>query len=146
MKKRDEILNVFRNEGLNQSRIISMSKSGYRSRYPDNLVIFNARIAIGGYKVIWSGDLDITLDAPFLQRVSDKINKNLYVMHEMLGGWDAEKMPLRFYKKHATAMFIPRSNHYKRRVTEGIEGVTIGHTTVITGKGVGWKEVMPRKP
>lgn len=47
-------------------RMISASKSGYQLRHPNNIVIFNANIAIVGYNKIWYGDLDLTADKDLL--------------------------------------------------------------------------------
>lgn len=67
------------------SRMISGSKSGYRSRNPDNLVYFNACIFNKKFQLIWCGDLDITLDLPKLQSIAQRCGGEYYVTPEFLG-------------------------------------------------------------
>ena len=52
---------VLANQGFNMGRLIAVSKSGYKSQYPNNEVVFNANIVTSEGKV-WYGDLDLTLD------------------------------------------------------------------------------------
>lgn len=63
-------------------RMISASKSGYQLRHPNNIVIFNANIAIVRYNKIWYGDLDLTADKDLLLKCSKEIGKPLYIFYE----------------------------------------------------------------
>jgi len=80
----------FIKRGLIPGRMISGSKSGYRRRYPDNTVYFNANIFVLGEGKIWWGDLDLTLDTPLLEEISKEMSKKLYVLSEMDGRFENE--------------------------------------------------------
>lgn len=82
---------IFRKNKLHSGRMISGSKSGYRSRNPENLIVFNARVAILGEGVIWWGDLDITKDESDLKSVSEEIGKPLYVLYES-DAWNEDRV------------------------------------------------------
>jgi hypothetical protein len=73
-------------------RLISWSKSGYRNKYPDNLVIFNANVATINGK-IWWGDLDVTLDKDKLKQLAIALNETVYVLYEMDGRFGYENNP-----------------------------------------------------
>nr|HPI82220.1 hypothetical protein [Candidatus Paceibacterota bacterium] len=55
-----DLYKIFMNHGLMMGRMISGSKSGYRDRYPENLVVFNANIVTKKRGKVWHGDLDVT--------------------------------------------------------------------------------------
>ena len=77
-------------------RMISGSKSGYRKVYPENVPVFNANIVIedsGKYAKIWHGDVDLTVDAEKLLKISEKTGKKLYVLYEMDARFDNESNP-----------------------------------------------------
>ena len=48
-----DIYELFMNHGLMTGRMISGSKSGYKERHPDNLIVFNANIIIESKGKIW---------------------------------------------------------------------------------------------
>jgi hypothetical protein len=83
---------IFKNYGFYLSRMISSSKSGYRERYPDNQVYFNANIFILGEGKVWWGDLDITLDKDNLECVARDLGKDLFILREMDGRFENEKI------------------------------------------------------
>lgn len=87
-----EILEAFHNEGFISGRMISGSKSTYRSRKPDNEVYFNANIFVLGEGKIWWGDLDITEDRERLQKISTDIGKSLYILKELDGRFENENL------------------------------------------------------
>lgn len=68
--------------GLPRSRLISMSKSGYRKRHPDNAVVFNATIADAMGAPLWWGDVDLTLDESKLVELAEQIGIDLYLYFE----------------------------------------------------------------
>lgn len=139
---KEKILNIFREEGFRDARLLGGSKSLYCKAHPDDDILFNANIVIRWKKVVWHGDLNITLDAPALQRVADKTGETLYILQESLASWGNERMPFRFHKKHAHAKFVPGVGGFVREYG-GLHGVTGAEDTwtVITQKPVGWKEM-----
>ena len=74
-------------------RMISGSKSGYRDRYPNNLVIFNANVCTAQNK-IWYGDLDLALDKEKLSLLAVALGQDLYVLYEMDGRFENKKSPI----------------------------------------------------
>ena len=64
-------------------RMISYSKSGYRSEHPDNIVYFNAQIHNKKRKFIWAGDLDITKDMKILKKIEKESGEMFYVTPEL---------------------------------------------------------------
>lgn len=85
-KKAEEILGML-------GMLISMSKSGYRDRNPDNLVVFNSNVCTETEK-IWFGDLDITRSKAKLQMLAQELNETIFVLYEMDGRFDHENSPL----------------------------------------------------
>lgn len=90
---------VFTKHNLPFRRMISGSKSLYRKTYPENLIIFNARIYdektfnlyknskiknfFDGQKIeIWYGDLDLNFDMQRLQAVAYELKKCLIITTE----------------------------------------------------------------
>ncbi len=80
----------FSQRGLPFSRLISGSKSGYRKRFPDHEVYFNANIFTENGK-IWHGDLDLNLDSERLQSLANELQTDLYVLFEMDGRFENEQ-------------------------------------------------------
>lgn len=79
------------------NRMITGSKSGYRKAYPKHAAIFNANLVIlkdDKPVKVWWGDLDLTLEHPKLLKASEKIGTPLYVLYEMDGRFDNDKIPL----------------------------------------------------
>lgn len=60
-----DFVKMMTDAGLHNRHFISYSKSMYRKANPNHLVMFNARI-LSGNKIIWWGDLDLTLDLPVI--------------------------------------------------------------------------------
>lgn len=78
-------INEFNNHNLFLGRMISHSKSFYRSIYPYNKVLFNANICIKQNNEIikiWWGDIDLSLEGDLLKIISKNINIVLYVFYE----------------------------------------------------------------
>jgi hypothetical protein len=73
-------------------RMISASKSGYRNKFPRNLVVFNANIIVDGKKVWW-GDIDLTLSKNDLLSIAVLKNKDIYILYEMDGRFENEDSP-----------------------------------------------------
>lgn len=63
-------------------KMISWSKSTYRSEHPQNFVIFNAKIKLAGQE-IWFGDIDITLEEDNITSLAEKLGyKQLEIFTE----------------------------------------------------------------
>lgn len=82
----------FENEGLIYGRMVSHSKSGYLTKYPENQVYFNANVFVLGEGKIWYGDLDITRDREILENIASEIGKDLYILREMDGRFENENL------------------------------------------------------
>ena len=98
---------LFLNNGFMIGRMISGSKSGYRERYPNNDVVFNANIVIPTRGKVWYGDLDLTLDTEKLQVVATTLKEPLYILREMDGRFENEDKEIAFYKAKAVKVINP---------------------------------------
>ena len=72
--------------------MISHSKSGYRDKFPENEVYFNANIFVLGEGKIWYGDLDVTKDMDRLENIAKELGKDLYILREMDGRFGNEEL------------------------------------------------------
>lgn len=79
-------------EQPHEGRMISFSKSGYPDRHPEHVAIFNAVLATEDRKVWW-GDLDLTLDEPWLLQFAAAVGERLYVLSEADGSFGHEEQP-----------------------------------------------------
>ena len=84
-------------------RMISSSKSGYRDRYPNHLVIFNANVCTLEGKH-WFGDLDLTKDKDALADLAQTIGEEVFVLFEMDGRFENEDSPK---LDNAVVIFLP---------------------------------------
>ena len=73
-------------------RMVAGSKSGYCSKFPRNLVVFNSNLCTSHEK-IWYGDIDITKDRQKLREVSESLGMEIYVLYEMDGRFENENDP-----------------------------------------------------
>ena len=73
-------------------RMISSSKSGYKERNPDCLVIFNSNVCTEKGK-IWWGDLDVTKSKDALSELAKGTGETIYVLFEMDGRFEHEENP-----------------------------------------------------
>jgi hypothetical protein len=71
--------------------IITSSKGRYRYNNPNNIVVFNANI-VSNKKVIWHGDIDISVDYKKLINIGKEIGK-YYIIHEMDGRFEKASKP-----------------------------------------------------
>lgn len=80
----EQFKKIFKNHNLQYGRLISSSKSAYANTHSHNAVIFNAKIYDIGTdgSLIWSGDLDLTLDLENLIGVSRELRTELVVTFE----------------------------------------------------------------
>jgi hypothetical protein len=98
-----DIFGLFAKYGLMTGRMISGSKSGYKEKYPNNKVVFNANIVTKSRGKIWYGDLDLTLDTAQLMNVARELKEPLYVLYEMDARFENEDQPFKFYENKAVA-------------------------------------------
>lgn len=72
------------------ARMISGSKSYYRSQHQRNVVYFNANIFTKEDGKIWYGDIDLTFDEGKLKQLAEKLGKEVFLLSEMSGRFDNE--------------------------------------------------------
>lgn len=68
--------------GLPNGRLISQSKSGYHRLYPRSFAMFNASIADDAGKLLWWGDLDLTVDEAKLVELAQALGQRLHLLFE----------------------------------------------------------------
>ena len=136
----ETIRKIFSANGFPVGRIISGSKSGYRFRNPENHAIFNANIFTPEKHLVWSGDLDVTLDNENLQKICDEINEELLVTTESIG-WYAESKSYVEIEKYGSFKFTPKFNFYLKRIYDGLDCVKAENMSIITSKGIDWEEI-----
>lgn len=88
----ENISEAFAKENYHNGRMISYSKSMYRQKHPENEVYFNANIFTLNEGKIWYGDIDVTLDREILQRISDSIGTDLFILRELDGRFENEDL------------------------------------------------------
>lgn len=113
---------VLRKHGFHVSRMICGSKSGYRKRHPESVVIFNANIVTSKGKV-WYGDLDLTLDYKKLQKVSRELEEPLYVLQEFACRFDTEIEDVEVLKSRAAYIVHPDKDLEKVQTYMGFTSV-----------------------
>jgi hypothetical protein len=86
------IKEAFNNRGMISGRMISASKTGYREKFPDHEVYFNANIFVLGEGKVWYGDLDINRDREALSEIAAESGVTLYIVSEMDGRFDKEDL------------------------------------------------------
>jgi hypothetical protein len=72
--------------------MLSHSKSGYRDKNPNNLVVFNANVCVDNQK-IWYGDIDVTKSKDELIQLASELKQAVYVLSEMDGRFENENRP-----------------------------------------------------
>jgi hypothetical protein len=97
---------IFDKHNLIIGRMVSWSKSTYRTEHPTHEVIFNANIFSTSGK-IWYGDLDLTLDGEKIQAVADELGVCLFVLREMDGRFKNESLTLEQMAAKAVKTFYP---------------------------------------
>ena len=84
----------FESHGFNSARIITGSKSVYKSSKPKDLVIFNANVFMKDMGKVWYGDLNLTEEYMVLKSIAASLDTTLYVLWEMDGRFGEEKKPI----------------------------------------------------
>src|ERR1035437_3893373 len=64
-------------------RMLSYSKSEYRSANPRSVCYFNANVVTVRGGKVWHGDLDLTKDALALKTVAEDLGEIIYVLKEL---------------------------------------------------------------
>jgi len=81
----------------NISKLLSGSKSFYRSKHPRDFVLFNSNVykeyPEGEYKKIWWGDINITESNDNLKSLAGELGVPIYVLYEMDGRFGNEEYP-----------------------------------------------------
>ena len=88
-------------------KMLSASKSGYRNANPGNEVFFNANIFTVEDGKIWHGDIDYTKDRETLEKIATKLERNLYIIKELDGRFENEKLETNQIKKKAIKLIQP---------------------------------------
>ena len=79
---RREMEAAFLAAGLRTGRMVGDSTPAYLRDHPGHAVVFNATVCDEGGRALWSGDLDLTLDAERLADVAAALGRSLYVLFE----------------------------------------------------------------
>ncbi len=74
-------------------RMISPSKTLYRTSYPNNKVVFNANVLTKLRGKVWWGDIDITREIAEVQRLAAELNEEVWVLREMDARFSTEEKP-----------------------------------------------------
>lgn len=64
-------------------KVISWSKSSYRFDNPKNLIVFNAVVKDSNGDIIWTGDLDLTVEESNLATLARQLKEELSVYPEL---------------------------------------------------------------
>lgn len=100
----DNTRQILTDNQLMIGRMISGSKSGYREKYPNNFVVFNANILTEKSGKIYYGDLDLDFDNHKLLNVAKQLNEDLYILKEMDCRFENEDKPIKELIKKAVAI------------------------------------------
>ena len=68
-------------------------KQRYR-KYQNHLLIHRANLCLESFGVIWSGDLDFTMEESFLKKLCKKHNLSIYILKELDGRFNPQNPPL----------------------------------------------------
>ncbi len=102
-----DMFKLFADHGFILGRMISGSKSGYKEKYPDHKVVFNANIVIKSRGKAWYGDIDLTLDREDLRFIATDLKEPLYVLYEMDARFENENQPFEYYEHKAVEKIEP---------------------------------------
>jgi hypothetical protein len=100
----ENIMDLFSKHDLPISRMIGASKSTYRTRFPSNIVVFNANIITITSGKIWHGDLDVTKEIKSLTLIAQELGEPLFVLSEMDARFETENDPMPVFADRAIAM------------------------------------------
>lgn len=87
-------------------RMIAGSKSSYRIKHPDSIVIFNANLALHPYGKVWYGDIDLTKDLWALQQIAKELDTKVFIFYEMDYRFDNEELELEQVKSRSETYYI----------------------------------------
>jgi hypothetical protein len=74
---------LMEDNGLYMSRLLSMSKSGYKRNNPDSVCFFNANLITLKEGKFWYGDIDLTKDGLLLKKIANQIGETIYLLKEL---------------------------------------------------------------
>jgi hypothetical protein len=95
---------------LSFGRMLSLSKSDYREKHPNNEVFFNCNIFTEEDGKIWYGDIDYTKEIDILEKIATKLDRTLYILKELDGRFDNENLDISQIKKKALKIIKPTKN------------------------------------
>ena len=110
---KDLLIKDLQIKGYYTARLLCGSKSTYSNRYPKNVVFFNANLIDEKFGKIWYGDLDLTVDGRILINLAQNYGTTLYVLREMDGRFENDKLSTKELIKKAkwnTNEWIPIYN------------------------------------
>lgn len=84
--------NLIINKLGDKGNLVAFSKSNYRSKHPNNIVVFNSNIIIDNKKC-WFGDIDVTISKDKLLELSKELNNTIYILYEMDARFEHEEKP-----------------------------------------------------
>ena len=119
------IQQYFESHSLYVARMIGGSKMGYRTEYPDDLIVFNANVLIPDYGKVWYGDLNLTQDYILLKSIAESLDTTLYILWEMDARFGEEMKPIdELIKKAAwnTDELKPTKEWYKNKMDKKYNG------------------------
>ena len=70
---KEQVLDELQKGGFHVARMLSGSKSYYSSKYPNNVVFFNANMVDEKIGKVWYGDLDLTVDSKKIIKIAKKL-------------------------------------------------------------------------
>ncbi len=103
----NKAIDILYKKGFYIGRMISGSKSFYRSQFPNNKVIFNANIVVESQGKVWYGDIDITRDEEQLQEIANELGENIYILYEMDARFENENKPINELIKASKCTITP---------------------------------------
>ena len=75
-------------------RMIALSKTNFRERHPDRVVVFNANLVLSPRTKVWHGDIDLSLDEPLLHELARLTGRIVFLLYESDSRFDHEQRPL----------------------------------------------------
>lgn len=107
---KEQVLDELQKGGFHVARMLSGSKSYYSSKYPNNVVFFNANMVDEKIGKVWYGDLDLTVDSKKIIKIAKKLKTTFYILSERDGRFENESKSARKLIKKSkwnTNQFVP---------------------------------------
>jgi hypothetical protein len=90
------------------------SKSAYKEKYPDDIIIFNANVITSQGKV-WYGDINYTKDKSKLEQLASILKENVMILKESDARFENENLGFVAWKNKAyiTINYLDETNQLK---------------------------------